>query len=95
MDCLVESLSTEGRTMRIMFFCMNLSSFDIDQDISVFITSSYQVIEVYLVTTALIEHVYAQYQHPNATFYDDRVSVAVPNIELFNLLPFSLLGTAE
>ena len=47
------------------------------QEISVFITSSYQVIEVSPFTTALIEHIYTQYHRPNAMFYDQRVSVGI------------------
>ena len=58
---------------------MNLSLFTFIQEISVVITSSYQVIEVSPFTTALIEHIYAQYQCLGRYLSDDdRVSVVVP-----------------
>ena len=51
------------------------------QEISVFITSLYQAIEVSPFATALIDHIYAQYQRPNAILFDDRVIVLVPKNE--------------
>ena len=69
--------TTDGRTIRILFYAWIYHYLTFIQEISIVITSSYQVIEVSPFTTALIEHIYAQYQRSNARFYDDRVSVAV------------------